>query len=300
MDEHSILAAFIQADGLPRAALRAAAADRTRLAPRFIALIEEFLRLPPAERPKQTPFFFIFHLLGDWREKAAYRTLAKFLQLPDEQLSPILGDAITSTTNRIMVQVFDGDPEPLFEVIRDKHADEFVRSSMCDAMATLVLQGDLDDKRAEVFLRDCFSNLQPQATNYVWVGWMHAVAKLGIEAYAGIVETTFKRQYIDPGVCGYTHFLRDLSLAATEEGRTNWLADRHLKPFGDTIDELSKWHCFKEEHLERAPRRPIQARPLVERLDNVGHNQPIRSTKIGRNMSCPCGSGKKSKKCCAA
>ena len=29
-------------------------------------------------------------------------------------------------------------------------------------------------------------------------------------------------------------------------------------------------------------------------------NQPIRSTKIGRNDPCPCGSGKKFKKCCAA
>jgi hypothetical protein len=144
MEEHSILAAFSQADGLPRAALRAAATDRTRLAPRFIALIEEFLALPPAKRPKQTPFFFIFHLLGDWREKAAYRILAKFLRLPDEHLCPILGDAVTSTVNRVMVQVFDGDPEPLFDVIRDKHAYEFVRSRMCDALATLVLQGDLD------------------------------------------------------------------------------------------------------------------------------------------------------------
>ena len=29
-------------------------------------------------------------------------------------------------------------------------------------------------------------------------------------------------------------------------------------------------------------------------------NQPIRSTKIGRNDPCPCGSGKKFKKCCAS
>jgi hypothetical protein len=84
MDEHSILAAFSQTDGLPRAAVRAAATDRTRLAPRFIGLIEEFPTLLPAERPKQTPLFFIFQLLGDRREKAAYRTLAKILRLPDE------------------------------------------------------------------------------------------------------------------------------------------------------------------------------------------------------------------------
>ena len=299
MDEHSILAAFSQ-DGLPRAALRAAAADRTRLAPRFIALIEEFLTLPPAERPKQTPFFFIFHLLGDWREEAAYRTLAKFLRLPEEHLCPILGDAVVSTVNRVMVSVFDGDPVPLFDVIRDKHADEYVRSRTCDALSTLVLQGDLDRKRAEVFLRDCFSNLQPQATNYVWVGWMEAVAKLGLEAYSEIVETAFKREYIDPGVCAYKHFLRDLSHAATEEGRAMWLADDDLKPFGDTVDELSKWHCFKEERLIQAPRQQPQPRSSADWLDNSRRNQTIRSIKIGRNMPCPCGSGKKFKKCCAA
>jgi hypothetical protein len=59
MDEHSILATFSQTDSLPRAAVRAAATDRTRLAPRFIGLIEEFPTLLPAERPKQTPLFCI-------------------------------------------------------------------------------------------------------------------------------------------------------------------------------------------------------------------------------------------------
>jgi len=40
MDEHSILG--LQPDGLPRAAVRAAATDRTRLAPRFIGLVKGF------------------------------------------------------------------------------------------------------------------------------------------------------------------------------------------------------------------------------------------------------------------
>ena len=299
MNEQSILAAFSQTNGLPRAALRAAAADRVRLAPRFIALIEQFLTLPPAERPEKTPFFFIFHLLGDWGEKAAYRPLAKFLRLPDELLDPILGDAITTTINRVMVQVCDGDPEPLFDIIRDKHADEFVRSSMCDALATLVLQGDLDRQRAEVFLRDCFVNLEPQATNYVWVGWMEAVAKLGLDSFSGIVETAFKRQYIDPGVCDYKHFLEDLQLAATEEGRAQWLADSNLKPFGDTVDELSSWSSFQEECHKRKTPRQVQAQTSAAWLGNDRGNQPVRSTKIGRNAPCLCGSGKKFKKCCA-
>ncbi len=68
-----MLAAFNQANGLPppHCAMRQQTYVR---APRFIGLVEEFLTVLPAEHPKQTPFFFIFHLLGDWREKAAYRT----------------------------------------------------------------------------------------------------------------------------------------------------------------------------------------------------------------------------------
>ena len=37
--------------------------------------------------------------------------------------------------------------------------------------------------------------------------------------------------------------------------------------------------------------------------DHHGHShamQPVRSTKVGRNDACPCGSGRKYKKCCLA
>jgi hypothetical protein len=62
MDEHSNLAAFSQTASLAlQCALRS---DRTRLAPRFIGLVEGFLTPLPAERPKQTPLFFIFSATG--------------------------------------------------------------------------------------------------------------------------------------------------------------------------------------------------------------------------------------------
>jgi hypothetical protein len=68
MDSEMIVAQLSGCKGLPRKALRAAVADRVLLAPRFIGIIEDYLALPAAERPVETPIFFIFHLLGDWRE----------------------------------------------------------------------------------------------------------------------------------------------------------------------------------------------------------------------------------------
>jgi hypothetical protein len=91
-----------------------------------------------------TPLFFIFHLLGEWRETSAYRALARFLRRPPDDVNAAISDAITMTTHRVMAAVFDGDPQPIYNIILDENADQFVRSSMCETLAMLVLQGRLD------------------------------------------------------------------------------------------------------------------------------------------------------------
>ncbi|TYL73351.1 DUF1186 domain-containing protein [Bradyrhizobium cytisi] len=42
-----------------------------------------------------------------------------------------------------MASVFDGNPQPLCEIIHDENADEFVRSRMIEAIALLTLRGDV-------------------------------------------------------------------------------------------------------------------------------------------------------------
>ena len=124
--------------------------------------------------------FFIFHLLGEWREKSAYWSLAVFLRLPGDVLDAIFGDCITETTHRVMAAVFDGDPDPLYQIVRDPEADEFVRAKMCQAIAMLTRRGDLSREAAAAFLRDCYSQLEPQKDCFVWSGWVDAVAWLGL------------------------------------------------------------------------------------------------------------------------
>jgi hypothetical protein len=60
MDAETIIAQLSRFKGLPREALLAAANDRASLAPRFIRIIEDYLALPVAERPVESPIFFIF------------------------------------------------------------------------------------------------------------------------------------------------------------------------------------------------------------------------------------------------
>ena len=74
------------------------------MVPLFVQEIETFLALDPAARVKSTPLFFIFHLLGEWREKSAYRPLARLLRLPGREVDAIFGDGITTTSHRVMAR----------------------------------------------------------------------------------------------------------------------------------------------------------------------------------------------------
>ena len=76
--------------------------------------------------------------------------------------------------------------------------------------------------------------------------------------------------------------------AFTEE--TNWLA--HEIPYLAQVDKLRD---------SIAPNvRAIHAYWLARRAQDVPHAEPFRhsAARVGRNDPCPCGSGKKYKKCC--
>src|SRR5260370_40774934 len=202
MDAQAILHELTDAAGCPREALKAATAQRVEMLPLFLEEIENYLALEAAARAKPTPLFFIFHLLGEWREKAAYRPLARLLRLPGRAVDAIFGDGITTTSHRVMAAVFDGDPEPLYDIILDPRAEEFIRAGMCEALAMVAIQGELDQAEAGRFLRDAFIEMRPQAERYVWVGWQSAISMLGSTALQTLVKKGFDRGFIDAHVLG--------------------------------------------------------------------------------------------------
>jgi hypothetical protein len=223
MDVAEILDQLTHAEGLPRAALQAASAQRIEMVPVFVREIDSYLALDSADRAKPTPLFFIFHLLGEWRERTAYRPLAHLLRCPGPEVDAILGDAITSTTHRVMAAVFDGDPQPLYEIILDPNAEQFARSRMCEALAMLVLRGELDRALAGRFLRDAFMELQPQAECSVWHGWQSAIAMLGLSKLEILVKRAFDRGFIDPHWLGFSISSR------ISNGRSNDRANRAIR-----------------------------------------------------------------------
>jgi Protein of unknown function (DUF1186)/SEC-C motif len=292
MDPAAILNQLTHRTGLPRAALQAASAQRAEIVPVFLREIDSYLARDPAERDEPTPLFFIFHLLGEWRETSAYRPLARLLRCPPDDLDALLGDAITATSHRVMAAVFDGDPRPLYEIILDRNADEYIRARMCEALALLVLRGDVDRAPIARFLRDAYMEL-PQMRCVVWQGWQSAIATLGLSELKSLVKRAFARGHIDRGWLDFADFEADLEQGISLPGAPRHPEDREYTPFGDTIEELSQWQGFSNEFAE-----PEQKRKAAEAAFAAAEpfRNPFRG--VGRNAACPCGSGRKFKNCC--
>src|SRR3989442_5696808 len=102
MDVAQILHELTVHEGLPVEAIRAADADRQDVLAVFMEDIERYLAANADDRTKLNLLFFIFHLLGSWREKSAYRPLTRLLRCPSDQIDRIFGDGVTSTSHRVM------------------------------------------------------------------------------------------------------------------------------------------------------------------------------------------------------
>jgi hypothetical protein len=230
MEPAAIIHELTHFQGLPREALKAAAERRAELGPMLINEIEAYLSLPADQRAAPTPVFYAFHLLGDWKDKSAYRLLSRFLRCPPDELEAQIGDGLVETAHRVIASVFDGDPEPIFEIILDPLAEEFVRSRMCEALSMLVLRGEVDREAVARFLRDCFMNLQPQSECYVWTGWQSAIAMLGLRELRGLVKKAFDRGFIDPN--GLAHNLKVVGSNPTPATKFYALSNAYAPPSG--------------------------------------------------------------------
>ncbi|MGL4916693.1 MAG: SEC-C metal-binding domain-containing protein [Aeromonas allosaccharophila] len=72
-----------------------------------------------------------------------------------------------------------------------------------------------------------------------------------------------------------------------------------LEKIPTSLEALSNEHLQEQASRARFATRILHAHFLAQRGERPVRSQPVVAPiKIGRNESCPCGSGKKYKQCC--
>jgi hypothetical protein len=198
----------------------------------------------------------------------------RLMRQDGEAVDGLLGDAATETLPAVIASTFDGDTGALTRLILDSTADDFLRNSAFNALGFLTRQGRIPLAEAEALLVRFDEARAAVEEAPAWIGWEETVAYLGLTGLAPRVEAARRDGRITDEFSDLPWFRKALRQASAEPPDLGAF-DAHR-------------YCYLDD--------PVAA--LAWTAESYG--QPVKNPfkDIGRNDPCPCGSGKKYKKCC--
>lgn len=275
-------------DGRPRIEIAGLCLVRfPEAAPVLRALLERAAdgQLEPEEKDT---FFVGLHILAAGRDPLSFKPFLRLLRLPPDEQEWLLGDAVTELTSYAAAGMFDGDVEGLMGMIVDPDLDDLIRGDLLGALAFLTWDKRIDLDRTAAFLKRFDDERLAVAGEFVWSEWEQSISLLGLQALAPRVEAAFSDGRIDKTVGDLDMFRLTLAEAKAAPDDIERFRSRHRGYIEDLAVALEGYSWGEDAEADRWNGDVWPA--VVPALN------PWRG--VGRNDPCPCGSGKKFKKCC--
>ena len=283
----------------PKAALQEVIARKDEMIPHLIDVLES-AHANPAEYldgPRVMLPTYAAYLLAQFRETRAYRPLLALLNLEGDLAAQIFGDSITEDMHNIVACVFDGDEAPLRALIENPRANEYARG--CPGLETypsLIHAGRITAVEAERYFLELFEGKLEREASYVWNSLCTISADLGFVSLLPHITKAFDDDLCDVSFDRLDHIEERI----TSGGDPRWKRD--CQPIDDVVGIMENWVCFDIKPARKPTKgdasdlshllepREYSSRPTVP--------PPPQYPGVGRNDPCPCGSGRKFKKCC--
>ena len=278
-------------DKLPVDAILAARQHRDQVVPRLIAELEAATRrLRNGEEIQGDVQFFALFLLTEFKAKEALPAILEAVSLPGRLPEHLFGDAIYDEVPRALATLAGDQPDTIDALIGNQDLDETIRWAAATSLLHLVRDGKMTRDDAVQRLHRHLRRVLEDEDVKICLGLVMTLNSLAPKEAMDDIRAAFERGMVEEFMIN----LEEIEASAVEgEEQIRKGLDR-LKPTGieDTIAELQHWAAFQEK-----PKRPAERATPPK---SFGPGSPIESRKdrIGRNEPCPCGSGKKFKKCC--
>jgi len=311
--------------GLPDDAILAAMEAPGEVSPGLVAILDEALADPETflEDDVHASHLIALFLLAQFREPLALPPLLAMLRLTEEEQDELLGDFLTEGLASVLASLCLEDPTPLAALAGDPELDLYVRNAAMDAILVLGFLGHLSASRFQgIFdgLLTAFEERGAEEDPLAWANLVSSCSLAGFEALLPRLREAFALglvadEVIDPEELeeGFTRnqahyrrrFLKEHHLvedALLELEARSWiaseedaLADLELEDEDEDGDEDGDEDDPNLDEDIPIPAPSPETRQAV--VARQGHTAPTPG-QPSRNAPCPCGSGKKYKRCC--
>lgn len=313
----------------PESTLLAAKARWSEFWPHIEWLLQQVLQGQELTDAQYQQIFYGVLLLADLADVSKRALVLAWLDADDglgSDLEYILGDALTDDLATVLYVLSAGEAEPLLPLLHSEYAGNYVKAAALavlfaqieaeqdGALQVAALKGDALQAALDATIDSALACQQPFVLTELAIWCM----TFGLDQYASKFQSLLRQNKLDT------------QLLSTRE-ISRWQLDTAAKPLAaglvrPTFDILSlkEWTAFSpvtdaEVTVEPAdsPANPLAEAELAaldetallalaqQKLRAVHASEaneplPVELSKalVGRNDPCPCGSGKKYKKCC--
>lgn len=235
-------------------------------------------------------------LLAQFKEKSLFKIFLELIKLPGKIPFDLYGDSITEDTSRILGTVYNGEIDEIKDLIQDSLVNEYVRGQGVHTLLMLALNGILDrEEVVEYFKYLLDGGLKDRNTEVITSIVCCATDLHPKECYESI-KICFDKGEVST-------FTIDLKSVEMELKQARGMVisrckrNEHNKFITNAIQSMNWWACFKDENEKKKSNEELNFdyKKAMKFIENMNEEEKI---KMGRNDPCPCGSGKKYKKCC--
>jgi hypothetical protein len=301
----------------PRHALRQAVEKKVDITPHLLKALERAADDPEGVlEAGDDSYIYAMFLLAHFREKRAYPLIIKLASHPPELVEDLLGDIPTEDLANVLASVSTGDAGLIAELAENTEAEEFARAAAIRSWLALVVSGDRSREEAMAYYKSLFEGRLEDRNEVVWSELVDAANDLYPEEVYDHIKKAYDDGLVDEYIVNpewvdeqidlgkdavladlpeWNHLVEDVTV---EMGA--WFENReHGGEWDEDEDwyEEGEWDEDDDEDEWDADRRMLSAL----NGNNFAPTEPYRAPdRVGRNDPCPCGSGKKYKKCCGA
>lgn len=244
-----------------------------------------------SENTEETHSFVLhaFFILAEIRAEESLPKLLSFLECDDDFLDYWIGDHLTETLWQSIYTLGFSNTSLLKKFLMQQGVHTYSKSCASEALCQMVLHHP--EKREEVL--NVFTETLERFTNATlddgiidsdFLGFtISDILDCKMHELKPVIKTLFELGYVSTGISGN---YKEVEKAFDREDKFS--RKRNVYTIFDLYDEVTTtWAGYTEREGD-----------VYDNYQPAFNQQPIISDKIGRNDPCPCGSGKKYKKCC--
>ena len=271
-------------DQFPAADTRRVLELQDQVVPRLVSVVRDAAVNPSAlDNGQWLRFAISLYSLAWFRDPTAFPDIIKICNFSRDDADDLLGDALLEDLHKILGATFNGDWESLRCVLADQSLNEFVRDRVLWAHLVLYKSGRISRENLIAYLKSLFSVLGDDS--FMVTCLAHCCMCIHAAELSSEIRTAFASGLIDVTVVDLEG-IEDAWANSRTRSLEVFRGDERFDLPSDPVEHLRWWpgHQVSEEGHDEvsASRTDPQLNPWRD---------------VGRNDPCPCGSGKKFKKC---